>query len=108
MGYTAGASASCIVGTVCGATTRLDTDQLAGIAQELCDASLADSSRKTYRAAQKSYISFCQAVGVQPVPASKQLLILFVAEASQEVCYSTIRMRPNEWSTAARDGPEGR
>lgn len=64
---------------------------MAGIAQDLCDASLANSSRRTYGAAQKSYISFCEAIGAQPVPASEQLLILFVAEASQKVCYSTIR-----------------
>ena len=59
------------------------------IADKLCEASLATSSTKTYRSAQRRYSEFCVACGKEPLPASEQLLILFVAELSMRVCHST-------------------
>ena len=60
-------------------------------AKRLCEASLAASSSQTYKAAQKMFREFCAACGMRPLPASEQLLILFVANLSTRVCHSTAR-----------------
>ena len=60
-------------------------------AKRLCEASLAASSSRTYKAAQKVFKEFCTACGKSPLPASEQLLILFVADLSTRVCHSTAR-----------------
>ena len=69
----------------------MDISRLEDVASELCEASLANSSRKTYTAAQKVFMDFYRSCGKTPIPASKQLLILFVADLSLRVCYSTAR-----------------
>lgn len=59
--------------------------------EDLIDKSIAPSTRKTYAVGQRQFGQFCGALGVQPLPASEQMLILFVADLSQRVAYSTIR-----------------
>ena len=53
--------------------------------------SLAASSRKAYGSGQASYHLFCRKLNLAYLPASEDSLILFVAELSQQVSYSTIR-----------------
>ena len=72
-------------------STGLDVGQLENIADQLCEASLASSSSKTYKSTQRMYTEFCTACGREPLPTSEQLLILFVAELSLRVCHSTAR-----------------
>ena len=69
----------------------MDISRLEAIATELCSASLAPSSAKTYKSAQKIYTEFCLSCGRTPIPASEQLLILFVAHLADRVCYATAR-----------------
>ena len=54
--------------------------------------SISESSRRTYRSAQTRYVSFCRGLQFPPLPASEQLLILFTAELSQTVAYSSMRV----------------
>ena len=72
--------------------TRLERSQLETIATELIGSSLAPSSQRAYRSAQRQYIKFCTAVGKPPLPASEKILVLIVAHLAQSVCYSTIRV----------------
>ena len=52
---------------------------------------MAASSRKAYRSGQTSYHQLCRKLNLAYLPASEDSLILFVAELSQQVSYSTIR-----------------
>lgn len=52
---------------------------------------VAKNTTKTYRAAQKRYLEFCERFSLQPLPATEQVLILFVAELAQSVSHATIR-----------------
>ena len=72
-------------------TARLDVGRLEAVAKELCRASLAPSSSKTYQSVQKIFTEFCLACGKTLLPASEQLLILFVADLADSVCFSTAR-----------------
>ena len=69
--------------------TRLNLCEFEGVAQDLCKASLSDNSQRSYKTAQKQYINFGQSFGMNPLPASEQMLILFVAEPSSRVCHTT-------------------
>ena len=94
--YTSGppATRSCSISSVgppSAGPTRLDISRLEDIASELCEASLANSSRKTYTAAQNVFMDFCKSCGKSPMPASEQLLIPFVADLSLRTFYSTAR-----------------
>ena len=71
--------------------TGLALTQLANIADQLICNSLAPSSRKTYSSAQAKYLNFCSGMGLTPIPASQQQLILFAADLSQTVTYTTMR-----------------
>lgn len=64
---------------------------LEGIAQGLISDSLALSSQRAYTSAQATFTHFYSSLGMQVCPASEQVLLLFVANMSQRVCYSTIR-----------------
>ena len=44
-----------------------------------------------YGTAQKQFLQFCQKFAVPPLPASEQTLILFTADMSQRVCYTSAR-----------------
>ena len=57
----------------------------------MCNASLAPSSSKTYKSAQNIFIEFCLSYGRTPLPASEQVLILFVAYLAERVCHATAR-----------------
>ena len=70
-------------------STRLDICQLESIAEKICEASLAVSSSRTYKSAQRIYTDFCVACGRESLPALEQLLILFIAELSLRVCHLT-------------------
>ena len=87
----AGQSITRLVGFASPATVRLDISRLKAVAKELCDTSLVSSSTKTYKSAQKIFVEFCHSCGRPPLPASEQLLILFVAYLANRVCYSTAR-----------------
>ena len=53
--------------------------------------SLAPSTWRTYRAAQQDFMSFCESVSRSPVPATEELLILYVACLSSRLTHSSIR-----------------
>ena len=84
-----GQSVARVVGSAGPETARLDVGRLEAVAKELCRASLAPSSSKTYQSAQKIFTEFCLTCGKTPLPASEQLLILFVADLADRVCFST-------------------
>ena len=69
----------------------MDVGRLEVVAEELCAASLAPSSSKTYKSAQNIFIEFCLSYGKTPLPASEQVLILFVAYLAERVCHATAR-----------------
>ena len=52
---------------------------------------IASSTARSYRSAQNRYTDFCRKLGLTPVPATEQVLILFVAELAQSVAHATIR-----------------
>ena len=57
--------------------------------------SLSENTKKAYSVHRKTYISFCLALGVSPVPASPQLLCRYVAFLSRRLAYSSIRQYLN-------------
>ena len=69
------------------AETRLDITSLDGIARKLIGDSLVQSSRKD--SAQATYNRFCRNIGEKSLPASEDLLILFVAHELQKVVPAT-------------------
>lgn len=73
------------VGSAGSETSQLAISGLEAVAKELCEASLAKSSNKTYKAAQKLFSDFCSSCRRPPVLASEQLVILFVADLSLRV-----------------------
>jgi len=70
----------------------LEIARLETVAKDLIAGSISESSRRTYRSAQTRYVNFCRGLLFYPLPASEQLLILFTAELSQTVAYSSIRV----------------
>lgn len=72
-----------------GRKTRLDATSLEIIADSLIDQSIAPSTKRTYEVGQRQYCRFCGDIGVPALPASEQILILFVADLSQTVVIRT-------------------
>ena len=52
---------------------------------------VAPSTARSYSSAQRRYQQFCVRFSLRPLPATEQVLILFVAELAQSVCHATIR-----------------
>ena len=71
--------------------TRLAVGHLANITNHLINNSLALSSRKTYSSAQARYLNFCSRMKLNPLPANQQQLILFAADLSQTIAYTSMR-----------------
>ena len=46
---------------------------------------LADSTHRTYSAAQRQFLSFCDTYGLTPLPASEDTLILFVTSLAARI-----------------------
>ena len=61
-------------------------------ASQLLENSIAQSTRRAYSSAQQQYLQFCQLINFHPcLPATEQVLILFVTHLAQKCCHSTIR-----------------
>lgn len=71
--------------------TKLALGKLADVANNIISNSIAASSRKTYSSAQNRYLKFCSQMQLAPMPATQQQLILFAADLSQTLAYSTMR-----------------
>ena len=52
---------------------------------------IAESTTKLYWHAQNTFLSFCQRLQLDPLPASEDTLILFAAEPAQSISHSSIR-----------------
>ena len=52
---------------------------------------VAPNTARAYKSAQSRYWAFCARFSLPPLPASEQILILFVAELAQDLAHSTIR-----------------
>ena len=72
-------------------STQLAITYLEGLATELIDNSLANTSRRSYSSAQKQYLQFCERLKFNPLPATEWQLVLFVAEVGQRLCHSSVR-----------------
>ena len=79
------------MGTAGDIKARLAISFLEGVAQQLIERSVAPTTARSYRSAQKSYIDFCRRLALQPIPSTEHTMILYVAELSQRLCYSTIQ-----------------
>ena len=53
--------------------------------------SFAPSTAKVYDAGKKAYLKFCARFNFTPIPAQKEVLILFVTELSQTLVYNSVR-----------------
>ena len=51
--------------------------------------SLATSTQRAYSSVQRAFRQFCQDLQVPAMPAEEQVLLLYIADLSQRVCYST-------------------
>ena len=58
--------------------------------QKPVDSGLADSAKKVYSSAIAIYLTFCFRLNLEPVPASENTLILFIAELFQTKSYNTV------------------
>ena len=65
--------------------TTCSFDQLQVNAQEYFRSGLADSTHRTYTAAQRQFLSFCDTYGLSPLPASEDTLILFVTHLAARI-----------------------
>ena len=72
-------------------STRLAVADLERIANHLVKGSIADSTRRCYTTGQTTYLTFCSRLNMQPLPATEQLLIIFTADLSQRLAFSSIR-----------------
>ena len=72
-------------------STRLAVADLERIANQLVKDSIADSTRRCYTTGQTTYLTFCSRLNMQPLPATEKLLILFTADLSQRLAFSSIR-----------------
>ena len=79
------------MGTAGDIKTRLAISFLEGVAQQLIERSVAPTTARSYRSAQKFYLDFCGRLALQPIPSTEHTMILYVAELSQRLCYSTIQ-----------------
>ena len=69
----------------------LALSSLEPVVANIFENSLATSTWKTYRAAQKDFMSFCESVQCMPLPASEEVLIFYVAQLSRRLAHSSIR-----------------
>ena len=53
--------------------------------------SVAPSTQRSYSSAQRGFLQFCYRLQVPALPATEQVLLLYIAEISQRVCHSTAR-----------------
>ena len=60
-------------------------DQLQVNAKEYFRSGLADSTHRTYGAAQRQFLSFCDNYGLTPLPASEDALILFLTSLAARI-----------------------
>ena len=60
-------------------------DQLHVNANEYFRFGLAESTHRTYSAAQRQFLSFCDTYGLTPLPASEDTLILFVTSLAARI-----------------------
>ena len=60
-------------------------DQLHVNAKEYFRSGLADFTHRTYGAAQRQFLSFCDNYGLAPLPASEDTLILFVTSLAAQI-----------------------
>ena len=72
-------------------TTRLAVAELERLASHFIKDSIAESTRRAYSTGQTTYFNFCTKFNLQPLPAPEQQLILFTADLSQRLSYSSIR-----------------
>ena len=71
--------------------SNMDIHSLDDALQSYYSAALAKSTHKTYKAAERRYISFCENIGVNPLPANESTLCYFVTWLGQEgLQHSTI------------------
>ena len=61
------------------------------LAEDLIANSLAASTRKSYAVGQSEFTKFCTQLGVPALPTQEQILILFVADLSQQLSPSSVR-----------------
>ena len=71
--------------------TRLAVAELERLASHFIKDSIAESTRRVYSTGQTTYFNFCTKFNLQPLPAPEQQLILFTADLSQPLSYSSIR-----------------
>ena len=70
----------------------MDIHSLDDALQSYYSAALASSTHKTYKAAERRYVTFCAKFGVNPLPATENILCYFVTWLGQEgLQHSTIR-----------------
>ena len=81
----------CVGGGASAVSTRLAVADLERIANQLVKDSIADSTRRCYTTGQTTYLTLCSRLNMQPLPAREQLLILFTADLSQRLAFSSIR-----------------
>ena len=68
-------------------TPGLAAAGLEGVAVSLIGDSLAESTWKTYKAAQVAFQTFCSSLLVPSLPEDEHILLLYVAHLSQKVCH---------------------
>ena len=70
----------------------MDIHRLDQTVRRYYEAALTASTRKTYKAAEHRYLTFCNNFSLSPLPASENILCYFAACLGQEgLAYSTIR-----------------
>ena len=74
------------------AVDRLRLDNQVKFYQSLA---FTDNTKKAYRVHRKCYLSFCQRMGVAPVPASSQLLCQYAAFLSNRLKYQSVKQYMN-------------
>ena len=62
----------------------MDIHSLDDALQSYYSAALASSTHKTYKAAERHYVTFCAKFGVNPLPATENILCYFVTWLGQE------------------------
>ena len=69
-----------------------DIHRLAQVVQHYFEAALSASTHKTYKAAEKKYLTFCNNFSISPIPATENILCYFAACMGQEgLACSSIR-----------------
>lgn len=90
-GHKISSSASC-----CRSRTHsdssIDMGHLRHRVNTLINASLANSTKRTYKAGMNSYIHFCKQIAHIPFPFTEKTLLLFVAAISSRLAFKTIKI----------------